>query len=648
MKDIFSGRTLSVFSLIFICSGGLCFLQLRSLYLKDLTLLQTTLEQRASRLDERIRRSVITVDSLQSELNLQFKHQTSTTPPDEVIEHQEHILKTGLRLVPDALRTYYIAPKQEARFFPSNRAEEYEPSLLDEPFFKFGTPSVNLMRSPYWTRSAPNAFGEMSISRATPVYSGDRFLGVVGMDLLLENLLDTVEGQIYGDAKIFVVGHDRNLILDPRFNKDRNRAAIAATTALPPELQPQLEKILQGKSGNVQSIAGYRVIHTNLGNVPWNFVLWIPETQLWLTTIQNSFWSAVVPWMGLMVVLALMTVEIQRRAIVQRALRLKRVELTHTLAQLKETQSKLIQNEKMSSLSQLVGGIAHEINNPANFIHGNLKPAQDYVQSLLQLVALYEDQFPEGNTKITEFCDDVDLSFIKKDLPLIMESMGKGTHRIREIVLLLRNFARMDEAALKTVDIHEGLESTIALMHHRFLSNDRRPEVTVKKLFSNLPSVECYAGQLNQVFMALMGNAIDAINDCSNDHFKYNPPALEISTTLLDGDRIQIQISDNGGGIPASIQDRIFDPFFTTKAVGQGTGLGLAIAHQVITERHSGTLTCTSPLATPPGTGIVPQQSGTTFTLTLPLVQVATFKTPPQDKALTQSQSQDQMRYTQV
>jgi signal transduction histidine kinase len=667
MKDVFSRRTLSVFSLIFACSGGLCFLQLRSLYLKDIILLQTTLEQRSSRLDERMRRSVVAVNSLQSEFTLQLNHQDSESSTKDAIKYQKHSLESSLKLVPDALRTYYVsssyvssknssskngAPKNDLMFFPPNRAEDRDSYLLSEPFFNLGTPSVNLMRSPYWTKSFPSDFGGMTISRAMPVYGSeapgdgkaDRFLGVVGMDILLENLLDTVEGKVYGDAQIFVVGHDRNLLLHPRFSQQPDREPIAAATALPPELQPHLEKILQGKGGEAQSIGGYRVIHTNLQNVPWNFVLWIPEHQLWLATIQSSFWSSIVPWVGLMTVLALITVEVRRREIAQRALHLQSNELSTALAQLKKTQSRMIQNEKMSSLSQLVGGIAHEINNPANFIHGNLKPAQDYVQSLLQLVELYEKQFPANHfpdryIPIADLSDDIDLDFIKADLPLIMESMGNGTHRIREIVLLLRNFARMDEAALKTVDIHEGLESTIALMRHRFLSNNRRSEVTVKKLFANLPPLECYAGQLNQVFMALIGNAIDAINDCSGDHFKTNPPTLEISTTLLEDDRIQIQISDNGPGIPVSIQDRIFDPFFTTKAVGQGTGLGLAIAHQVITERHSGTLICTSQTA--------PHPSGTIFTLTLPLSQVTTFKANHQDQAPT-PQSQTQMRYTQA
>ena len=168
--------------------------------------------------------------------------------------------------------------------------------------------------------------------------------------------------------------------------------------------------------------------------------------------------------------------------------------------------------------------------------------------------------------------------------------MGNGTIRIREIVLLLRNFARMDESELKTVNLHEGIESTIAIMRHRLVENDRHPEIIVEKLFGTIPNIECYAGLINQVVMALISNSIDAMNDCSAEQLKKNPPSLEIITAIVDTDRIQIVIRDNGTGIPDTIMDQIFDPFFTTKVVGQGTGLGLAIAHQIITERHGGKL----------------------------------------------------------
>lgn len=648
MKDLLSGRTVSLCFLIFTGAAGLCGLQLRSLYLKDLVLLQNTLEQRSARLDERLRRSVVAVESLQSEFGAHLKvdqennsvksNASGTVPKIEpktpletasnvkanvkdnvaaLSNPQQDVLNRTLKTVPDAFRAYYIEPHQNAYFFPEKWSEKHEPSLIAEPLFQLGTPIVNQMGAAYWTKSFPSIFGGMSISRAAPVYRGEKFLGVVGMDILLNNLMDMVGSEIYGDAQIFVVGHDRHLLLHPRFNQEPYRNPIAAKTALPPELQPYLEQILQSESNEGESIAGYRVMHSNLRHVPWHFVLWIPENQLWWTTIKSSFWSSIVPWVGLMMVLALMMLEIQRRAVAQRSLRLKSHELKRTLTQLQETQARLVQNEKMSSLSQLVGGIAHEINNPINFIHGNLKPIQNYVKDLLALIQLYETTFPDANETIVEFRDDIDLQFIKSDLPLILDSMGNGTHRIRETVLLLRNFARMDEADLKTVDIHEGLESTLALMRYHFLRTSQRPEITIKKLFAKLPKVECYAGQLNQVFMGLMSNAIDAINDCPRDHFDHKTPTIEVFTTLIDSDHIQIQISDNGSGIPKPIQDQIFDPFFTTKPVGQGAGLGLAIAHQIVTERHSGTITCSSQTEDP---------SGSTFTIHLPISQVATFQ----------------------
>jgi len=623
-KIVSSHRLFAAFSVFFLISGVFCYAQLRSLYLKDLSILQQSLRQRSDRLDERVRRGVVTVDTLQSTTTTQLKQSLPQSP--ETLEHQENLLENSLKAFPDAMRIYSVGSTKSS-FLPKSFPEVHDSSLLLEPFFKLGRPDINPSRSPYWTKSSASQFGNgMIISRAAPVYLGDQFAGVVGVDILINNLMDTVSDKTYRGANIFVVGHDRNLLLHPSFNKDPNLNPIAATTALPPELQPHLERILQGKSGEMQSMEGYQVMYYNLQNVPWHFVLWIPESKLWLTTVKTSFWSSVVPWLGLMTILGVIMGEVRRRNIIQSTLQLntienlqlKTIELSDTLAQLKQAQAHLIQNEKMSSLSHLVGGIAHEINNPVNFIHGNLKHAQEYIQSLLTLIGLYEKNSSQIIPKIQDYSEDVDLDFIKIDLPMIMKSMGNGTTRICEIVLLLRNFARMDESELKIVDLHEGIESTVAIMRHRLVSNDRRPEITLKKLFGTIPNIECYAGLINQVFMALLSNAVDAINNCSAEQLKENPPTLEIITAMVADDRIHISIRDNGTGVPDAVIAQIFDPFFTTKVVGQGTGLGLAIAHQIITERHAGKLTCTTQTQTP--------NTGTTFTIELPINQVAYSK----------------------
>ena len=618
-RIVFSRRIFGAFSMFFLISGGLCYAQLRSLYLKDLSILQQSLRQRSDYLDERVRRGIVAVDGLQSAITMELKHGLSQT--SESLDHRDNLLGSSLKSVPDAMRVYFISSKnsKESSFLPTNFSEVYDSPLLLQPFFKLGTPAVNQMRSSYWTRSSASELGNgMIISRAAPVYVDDRFAGVVGLDISINNLMDlmdTVKNKTYGGANIFVVGHDRNLLLHPRFNKNLNNEPINAATALPPELQPHLERILQGKSGEMQSMEGYQVIHYNLRNVPWNFVMWIPESQLWLMTVKSSFWSSVVPRLGLMTMLGVIMGEVRQRNIIQCNLQLKTIELSDTLAQLKQAQACLIQNEKMSSLSHLVAGIAHEFNNPVNFIQGNLKPAQEYMQSLLTLIELYEKNSSQTIPKIQDYSENVDLDFIKIDLPMIMESMRNGTARIYEIVLLLRNFARMDESELKTVNLHEGIESTVAIMRHRLLSNDRRPEITLKKLFGTIPDVKCYAGLINQVFMALLSNAVDAINDCSAEQLKENPPTLEIITAMAGDDRIHISIRDNATGIADAVIAQIFDPFFTTKIVGQGSGLGLAIAHQIITERHSGNLTCTTQTQAP--------NTGTTFTIELPINQIA-------------------------
>ncbi|MGL4497892.1 MAG: GAF domain-containing protein, partial [Planktothrix sp.] len=299
----------------------------------------------------------------------------------------------------------------------------------------------------------------------------------------------------------------------------------------------------------------------------------------------------------------------------------KAEQLTQTLNELQKTQSQLIQTEKMLSLGRLVAGIAHEINNPINFIFGNLIYTGEYSQNLLNLIQLYEHYYPSPQPEIVEYISTIELDFITQDLPKIVESMQSGADRIRQLVLSLRNFARLDQADLKFVDLHEGIESTLLLLQHRLnLDSSEGPEIQVKRRYGNLPPVECYASLLNQVFMNLLSNALDALalkstgSNQSPSYPKQTQPSLEISTTLKDeitaAPIIVISIIDNGSGIPNAVLPHIFDPFFTTKPVGQGTGLGLSISYQIIVEKHHGSLQCLS------NWGI-----GTEFRIEIPLRQ---------------------------
>ena len=279
-------------------------------------------------------------------------------------------------------------------------------------------------------------------------------------------------------------------------------------------------------------------------------------------------------------------------------------ELSQALHELQQTQAQLVQTEKMSSLGQMVAGIAHEINNPANFIHGNLECAGNYLQDLLETLKLYQKYYPTPTDEIQHHVEATDIDFIMEDLPKMLNSMQEGTRRIREIVLNLRNFSRLDEATMKQVDIHQGIDSTLLILGHRLKAKSRHPEIEVIQNYGKIPLVECYAGQLNQVFMNLLSNAIDALEE-NNNH----PGIITISTYTDNAQQVIVKIADNGAGMTSDIQSKIFDPFFTTKAVGRGTGLGLSISYQIIVSLHGGLLNCTSI-----------QGKGTEFTICIPTI----------------------------
>lgn len=291
-------------------------------------------------------------------------------------------------------------------------------------------------------------------------------------------------------------------------------------------------------------------------------------------------------------------------------------DLAQTLHQLKTTQIQLIQSEKMSSLGQLVAGISHEINNPVNFIAGNIDHLESYIHDLIQVYYAYQQSYPVPSPSLTELIADLELDFTLTDLPNVILSMKSGTERITKIVNSLRRFAHLDESQLKTVDIHDEIESVLTILNNRLKlqsSPDMSPvnisEIQVERDYGQLPKLDCFAGDLNQAFMQILMNGIDALQErYHGEKEQHNfPYSLAIKTQWIqDLSQVQIQISDNGMGIPANIKPRIFDPFFTTKPVGKGTGMGMAISYQIIVEKHGGSLKC---LDTP---------GHTTFAISLP------------------------------
>jgi len=289
---------------------------------------------------------------------------------------------------------------------------------------------------------------------------------------------------------------------------------------------------------------------------------------------------------------------LERTAQIEHLVQDRTNELQVALHNLQTTQAQLIQTEKMSALGQMVAGIAHEINNPVSFIYGNLTHANEYNKDLLALVGLYQQHYPNSIPEIREYIEAIDLDFLVEDLPKILSSMKVGAERICQIVLTLRNFSRLDEAPMKPVDIHSGIDSTLLILQSRLKAHGEYPSIEVVKEYNDLPLVECYAGELNQVFMNILTNAIDALDSYSQasqvEEVQAHPRTITIRTKMLNCDYIAVVIADNGPGMTEEVRARIFDPFFTTKPVGKGTGLGLSISYQIVVDKHRGSLLCLS------------------------------------------------------
>ncbi|MEM1168850.1 MAG: GAF domain-containing protein [Cyanobacteria bacterium P01_H01_bin.35] len=353
---------------------------------------------------------------------------------------------------------------------------------------------------------------------------------------------------------------------------------------------------------------------TNASKLPRNetFVPILQGEKLWglLVAYQNSsprYWQDeeinLLAQVGVQLGIALKQAELLEKT------RTQAEDLTKALQELKQTQMHMIQGEKMAGLGQLVAGIAHEINNPVNFIYGNLNYVEEYTQNLLDLMKLYSQHYVDPVPEIQDFIEDIDIEFVMQDLPKTMNSMKVGAERIRQLVFSLRTFSRLDEAEMKPVDLHQGIDSTLLILQHRLKPKKAASEIEVVKNYGNLPLVKCHAAQINQVFMNLLSNAIDVLEEKLTVEKDFSP-TIKITTAIKKDNpsSVLIKISDNGLGIPQDVEDKMFNLFFTTKDIGKGTGLGLAISYEIIVQKHGGELLCNSQV-----------NQGTEFILEIPI-----------------------------
>ena len=445
-----------------------------------------------------------------------------------------------------------------------------------------------------------------SLMKASRTLSRD-----IARDLAITNLMQVIQENAAAETVALMLSSKDTLILEAKITvgqtETRERLPIEETTAVPLTIVNTVKRTQQPliliDASQFANYAGDRYIQQHEPRSVLCLPLQDRGRAIGILYLENNraigaFTEDRVEVLSLLCAQAAITLENAR--LYQQAQ--QALQLEKELARLQRTQLQLIQSEKMFSLGKMVGGIAHEINNPVTFIHGNINHANTYMQDILQLLELYQQHYPQPVSEIQESIEDMDLAFVQEDFQHLLTSMESGSDRISKIVASLRTFARLDEAEFKSVNLQEGIDSTLTILQSRLQATETRAEIKIIKDYGELPRVACYAGQLNQVFLNILNNAIDALEKYEGQE----SPLISIATKR-DENNAKIVISDNGTGMNEETKERLFDPFFTTKEVGKGTGLGMAIAHQIITEKHGGTITCQSEVG-----------KGTKFTIAIP------------------------------
>ncbi|MDB9314778.1 ATP-binding protein [Spirulina sp. CS-785/01] len=539
------------------------------------------------------------------------------------------VFQSALKVLPNDVWTYYLSGHKFLNLYPWVSSEQFHFTLdlLSYDFFRLGLPEHNPDHQLFWTSIYLDpATNILMVTCGAPVYENKQFRGVVAIDMTLDTLNQMISQSKLTRGQLFLVNENAQLLADPLLAHTSNQDIVQFKEVLPDAIPPEkVAPLLSSETLQTQEFGSYLLFAVPVNQAPWKLTLCLEKKTLILPILAQISLGLGLLLMGLTLLLILANQVIYREFIVPANLLINYIETVsqnqdndipivpkdwqfsfQTIRRIFQANRKitaeLVQQEKMSSLGQLVAGIAHEINNPINFIYGNLPYVKNYTKDLLYLLHIYQQKYTPDQ-EIKQTIQEIDLEFLEEDLPKLLHSMEVGSDRIREIILSLRNFSRLDEAEKKKVQLHQGLESTLTILENRLKLNEDHPDIQIKKHYGDLPPVECYAGQLNQVFYNIIANALDALKNSPKPE-KW----IEIKTEFLEPEKVSVKITDNGEGISEKDQAHIFDPFFTTKPVGQGTGLGLSISYQIIVDKHGGSLDCHS---TP--------KEGTTFLITIPV-----------------------------